>query len=47
MAHNHGLQIHQQENYAIYFSEEYIMKASKQTSGFNKQVNIEIVLHTR
>lgn len=47
MAHNHGLQIHQQENYAICFSEEYIMKASKQTNGFNKQINIEIVLRIR
>lgn len=29
MVHNHELQIHQQENYAICFSEEFIMKASK------------------
>lgn len=47
MAHNHGLQIQQQENYAICFNEEYIMKTSEQTSGFNKEINIEIVLYTR
>jgi len=35
MVHNHELQIHQQENYAICFSEEYIMKANKQADLTN------------